>query len=252
MKTMFATSSRMDSERHGQYAISRWFEHHQKFLSKWGIQAVCSFNNGDENLPIEDIFCVCPTGPVSIFLPPLPDAINVFYHSPCVPRLSIWTYPGLWRSWFTMVKVAKANRFDRIVYIETDFFLLSNRLAEWVSERTVGMSGLWTKKYGMAEAALIVLCEDVFDKFLHCADGIDLDHVMKNEHTAEFLFPWTYLEKGFVGDRWGEVGEASICLDADYVAQVDLNSRIVKTETGYDLVKTFNKSKPQFEWAPNE
>ena len=116
-------------------------------------------------------------------------------------RNSIHSYPGWWRSFLHSVDIARQMGAQRIIHIESDAFLISQRLRDYIQSLNRGWTVLWASRFNMPESAIQVICDDQFDAlaaFQHkSAEELDSD-------IAERLLPFTHVNKNFIGERYGE------------------------------------------------
>ncbi|BAP89599.1 putative uncharacterized protein [Burkholderiales bacterium GJ-E10] len=116
-------------------------------------------------------------------------------------RQSMSAYPGWWRSFFFSLDVARAMNLQKIVHVESDAFVLSTRLADFLNDVRSGWHTLWLPKYGMPETAVQVICEDQLCRFAQ----FQRDSTNQiNQTIAEHILPFTHVHKEFTGDRYSE------------------------------------------------
>jgi len=116
-------------------------------------------------------------------------------------RQNVSTYPGWWRSFLHSVKIAKALGADKIIHIESDAYILSQRLVDFINQTESGWHVLWTQRYKFPETAIQVICSDQFElveKFQDAHPGLVFPDI------AERVLPFTAIQKQFKGDRYSE------------------------------------------------
>lgn len=165
---------------------------------------------------------------------PLPDILegnlNMVHFCENLGRTALLTYPGWWRSFTFSVKIAQKYSFDKIIHIESDFYVVSPRLTTYLKELKSGWTALWSETYRFPETAIQVICQDRFadlEKFYKKGT----EFYMKNKIFAEKKLPFTKIEKGFLGGRYGEKRELlpdNIPPNADYVGQINRSSLLGK------------------------
>lgn len=153
-------------------------------------------------------------------------------------RRGMLDYSGWWRSFLHSVDVARELDVDKIIHIESDAFILSERLVDFINGIETGWHVLWAERYKFPETAIQVICRDQFEalaKFKN--DYADL----KFPDIAERILPFTAVHREFNGDRYAEFSRnrwifrskkfnfiplfkwdffrAQIPQDADFVAQ---------------------------------
>lgn len=168
-----------------------------------------------ENIPIDAVKKIM-IDDGSPFLPPA-EIINTVSHSAPLAengdknliirfdnnlgRQSGADYPGWWRSFLHSVNVANELGVDKIIHIESDAYIMTPRLVNFINEIESGWNVLWSPRYRMPETAIQVICRDqfaIFEKF-------------KDKHPdyffpdiAEKLLPFTTVHKQFKGDRYSD------------------------------------------------
>jgi hypothetical protein len=153
----------------------------------------------------------------SPFLPPV-EIINTIHHNENLSlndeknviirfdnnlgRQSISSYPGWWRSFLHSIDIAKALGADKIIHIESDAYILSQPLADFINETKSGWHVMWTQHHQFPETAIQVICSDqfeVFEKFKGNHPDLDFKDI------AERLLPFSSVNKQFKGDRYSEI-----------------------------------------------
>ena len=121
------------------------------------------------------------------------------------------TYPN----WMTFeVLKSYLNNYERIFYIDTDAFALSEKFRNYMLSLTTGWTAFWTPKYNFPENGIMVICKDQFEKYKN------LNFLSFNKQgIAEKLMPYTLVNKDFNGDRFQEF-LPNIPENADYAVQV--------------------------------
>jgi hypothetical protein len=117
-------------------------------------------------------------------------------------RTERFSYPGWWRSFLHSVNVARALGAERIVHIESDAFILTPRLLDYLDGLRSGWTVLWSPHYDMPETAIQVICSDQFEAM---AAQQGTPQVERDGRMAEQMLPFTQVERQFLGDRYGEI-----------------------------------------------
>jgi len=142
---------------------------------------------------------------------------------------------GWWRSFSASLDIAEKYNYKKIIHIESDAFLISNRIFDHIDSLKTGWTGLWANKYTFPESCIQVICEDQFESFrdfVSCGS-----HELSKKGLAEKIIPFTNVERRFVGDRYGE--KVNKQMDGlDYFCQTKLDT-IITTESS-DTLQRFN------------
>lgn len=129
-----------------------------------------------------------------------------------------YDYPYCWRGLYELKAAANLGLFDKIIFIDTDAFIRSGKLAKHIRELNTGWETFWSPMYGFPEAAIQVVCEDSFDLLNNFLEGDFMHH---NGKCMETTLPFTKINKDFVGDRYGE-NMAMWPKNPDYTCQTPL------------------------------
>lgn len=114
-------------------------------------------------------------------------------------RNGVYDYKYWWRAIYFFEEILK--EYDKIVYLDNDFYLLTPKICEYITNLNSGWTSLYSAKYGFPESACQILLKDCEAYHNFVADGDFKKHVGK---AAELIIPFTHVEKGFNGDRLGE------------------------------------------------
>lgn len=116
-------------------------------------------------------------------------------------RQSMSIYPGWWRSFLHSINIAREVGAQKIIHIESDAFILSDRLFEFIDSVQTGWHVLWAQRYGLPETAIQVICEDQFESLTNFKQ--QAEQTPPTEF-AEHILPFTSVDKSFLGDRYSE------------------------------------------------
>lgn len=126
-------------------------------------------------------------------------AIMRFDHH--LERISTYSYPYLWRALYSMQEVI--TDFDKVIAVDSDCFVLTKRVADYIKGLNSGWTTFWCKKYGFPAAEIHILCKDtysLFRSFIGQCRWEDRD----GHSPMEIQLPFTHTEMSFNCDRWGE------------------------------------------------
>lgn len=119
-------------------------------------------------------------------------------------RGGVFDYPYCWRAIYWIRNMILFGKYDRIMLIDTDAFIVSKRLLAYVNSIESGWVTFWCQTNGFPEAAFHVLCKDMFNFYLDFTKGDFMEH---NGKCMETLLPFTDVERRFNCGRWGELGQ---------------------------------------------
>lgn len=138
-------------------------------------------------------------------------------------RISITNFPGWIRSFQYSIDIAKKFNFERIIHIESDFFILNKGMLNYLLNIKFGWHAVWCPKYNMPETALQVICEDQFESVNNIIKKYEF--MNKDIQSIETILPFTNIIKKYTGDRYGET-EQKIESFMDYYGQFSTDWKI--------------------------
>lgn len=127
-------------------------------------------------------------------------------------------YPYCWRVRYYTEELIKEG-YEKIITIDSDCFVLSKRLAKYIKELNTGWTAMWCEKWQFPEDAMSILCKDSFHLF---KNFIRVPVERRYGSKLEFSVPFTRIEEGFIGDRYGE-DNIDMSEDMDFYAQAGPN-----------------------------
>jgi hypothetical protein len=203
-------------------------QHWQQRYRKWVDYFASSWLEFDQMLVVDDGSPVLPEWPEFEVLTELPaqrpSAKNVLFHfSNNLGRQGIFQYPGWFRSFGFAARYAKAYQFTKVIHIESDAYLMSARIFDFVNNCQTGWTTFWCPRWQCEESAIQVICQDHLEAFLNITQQ-DYDAVYAGKFLDKML-PYTSVRKDFVGDRYAE-GSGSIPVNVDYICQFPIELKI--------------------------
>ena len=115
------------------------------------------------------------------------------------------------------------NHYDRIIHIESDAYLLSNRICNFIRHREKGWTAFYTKRWNTPETNIQIICKEQYLPFTkYWKSGRNF--WFKNGFTdpcyiPEYCLPFTSVIMKYNGDRYGEDFFESIPKNLDYICQ---------------------------------
>lgn len=149
---------------------------------------------------------------------PVPGGVMIYHFTARLGRPSLYDFPGWHRSFAFAVLYGQAHGFGRIIHIESDAFLITERVRAYLGELDEGWVALFCPKYNFPDIAIQAAAGDEVGRMAAWAREPYAKMVGKSH---ELLMPYTKVERGFVGDRYGE-HLLEIPRNADYAAQVQI------------------------------
>jgi tetratricopeptide (TPR) repeat protein len=210
-KTLLFCTSYFRDQQQWLSRYARWLEHHQAI--SWPVDAVAVIDDGSPILPQSE--AVEPIETASLGRVPLPSRSLVRFKDN-LGRPSTLQYPGWWRSFQLALDLSEIYGFTKVIHVESDSYLLSTRILEFIEATNTGWTLFWSEHFGLPESAIQIICHDVFNEYAKIREKGP--HGLANQFAENFL-PYTRVVKHFTGDRYNDFG-ATIPRDADYAVQV--------------------------------
>jgi len=197
MKSILFCTSYIKNAKAWQERYQRWLD----FYLDGPIEATTKImiDDGSPYLPSPDIIRAIPHDAPAAML----EGDHFMLRFPNnLGRQSISAYPGWWRSFLHAVTLARQLGADKIIHIESDAYILSQRLADFINEVESGWHVMYTQRYQFPETAIQVICRDQFEIFEQFkARQPDLNY----GDLAENLLPFTEVHREFKGERYSEM-----------------------------------------------
>lgn len=212
MKTLlFCTSFAKDQDT-WNIRYRKWVKFNRKFANK--VHQIMIIDDGSPVLPDwhkeENIEIV--TGKVK---KEIDNKIFLYHYENNLGRPAPLNYPGWFRSFVTAGVYANKHNFDKVIHVESDSYLLSNRIWDFVLNIKHGWNALWCPLHKMPESAIQIICKDQMPLY---RAGADISYNNFANLPIEAILPYTNVINFFSGDRYGEYAN-TIPKDADYVVQ---------------------------------
>jgi hypothetical protein len=131
-------------------------------------------------------------------------------------RNEIYDFPGWYRSFAGGALRAQAQGFSKALHIESDAYILSARLRDFLRDTETGWHTLWSAKYNFPEIAIQLVGADQIGAL---AEFVRRPYADIVGTTHENIFPYTNVAMEFIGERYGE-DEPPVPSGADYAAQI--------------------------------
>ncbi len=124
--------------------------------------------------------------------------VNVEHGRPGIPL----DYRHCWRSLYYYKQLIEEN-YKKIICIDTDTFVISTQLAEYIKNLKEEYTTFWSRKYQFPTAELTVLCENKFPRMLKF---LETPMEQKFGLLMEQNLPFTCVNVEYNVDRFGETG----------------------------------------------
>lgn len=154
--------------------------------------------------------------------------LNIHSCTNHLPRREHLKYPYWYSALAIAARHAIEKNFNKIIYIDTDIYPLSNRLCEYTKNIKTGWTILWCHRHKFPESNYQIIGEDKIHTFHEWMSRDFLSFYPDKD--AESQIPATHVEKGFVGDRYGEENNGlgiDQTPEMDYYGQCPVTRKLV-------------------------
>ena len=145
-----------------------------------------------------------------------PDIAILHHFRKRLGRRAVWDCPGWYRSYAFGPAYALHHGFDRVVHVESDAYLLTERARNYVLGCVDGWISLWSEHYQFPELAIQLAAGNGLKTFY---DFTRQSYDLLANQVHEYVLPFTHVERGLNGDRHGETN-GPIPQGLDYVCQI--------------------------------
>lgn len=210
-KTLLFCTSYFENALQWTSRYERWLEHH--LAIHWSIDSVAMIDDGSPFVPHSKL--LEPLDATLLGKAPLPQRALVRFKDN-LGRKSTLQYPGWWRSFQLALDLAQSYGFTKLVHVESDTYLLSERMLDLVESTESGWTLFWSSHFKWPETALQIICQDAFAEY---ASIVKKGPYGLGDLPAEDVLPYTRVVKNLIGDRYSDFN-APIPAQADYAVQV--------------------------------
>ena len=110
-------------------------------------------------------------------------------------------YAGWYRSFGYGLRHGMEGGYDKVIYCESDAYLLSERVIGFVNGLEEGWHNFWCPFHGINEGGIQVVCGDQLGV---ACEFTGKDYGEYRYKLIETMFPYTEVHKDFIGDRYGD------------------------------------------------
>jgi len=189
------------------FRIQRWVDYYSAIMKELFVDKIILVDDGsDAELLMQ------PHLPAGVFLESL---------RPHLGRGDAFAHYGWWRSFTHGSIIAKKYSADKLIWIETDAFVLTKKMAKYIRSVYNEWSSPWNNILQWPETSFQIIGPSHFGWLIeHHAKGNDFWCKPRLEADCpEKALPITEINKDLIGDRYTEWGNA-IPKNADFACQV--------------------------------
>ena len=125
-------------------------------------------------------------------------------------------FPGWYRSFVFCSEYAARYGFTKVVHIESDAYLISRRMVDFVNNLESGWTMFWCPRHRFPESSIQIIAGDSLHTYRRLQSVAYAE--FHRENSIERLLPATQILKSFIGDRYSEYRQ-DVPRNADFVAQ---------------------------------
>ncbi len=177
----------MDGQVSRLERAKKFLKYYTPLANRLGFDDIIISDNGGSQEQLHEVIALSPT--------------IRFICNPLMFRGEHWDYLPCWRQQYD-VQCAIDLGYDKIIILDDDAYLLSDRVLTYVKQLKTGWTSFYCPKHNFPEAAISVLCRDAFSRF-EAFTSIPYTH-WNGKAPMELLMPYTHVEKDFNIDRFGE------------------------------------------------
>jgi hypothetical protein len=210
MSTILFTPCILDSEERIQRNI-KWLEYYIPLQDKLGYDDIVMVDNASPNENLNALSSAFPQ-------------VKFIKKTDRIERVGHLGYEYWYRAFREAIRYARNHAYNKIIHIDSDGFLLSNRICEDVKNLNSGWNCYWCEAHKFPDTIFQIIGSDQIDNAYNFMSTGYLPHYGKRQ--AEDIVPFTNVNKSFIGDRYPDKGIIIQDPNWDYCAQVPLSMNI--------------------------
>lgn len=208
----------------------QWVDRHSRWIASierttLDIDTILIPDDGSPEVPQWDGIRVISEGEL-----PEVEAIErgvIYRFNDNLGRLSLYNYPGFYRSFVFAAEYAKKYNYEKVIHIESDAAVISDRMQDYLNNFSNGWETFWCYKYRLPETAIQVIAGDHLENYYKFIDEPYSKFANKpadpDMGQGTSWLPYS-VNKSFVGDRYGE-NNGKIPTGVDYACQIENNNQ---------------------------
>jgi hypothetical protein len=151
------------------------------------------------------------------------DNLSLYRFPTHLGRAAVGDYAGWFRSFTFSAHLARALDAQSVLHIESDSFLLTRKARDALLAVQDGWLAFWCPRYDFAETCFQAIAGTQLEALTAMAKR-DYASELAGQLAEQFL-PITHVERGLVGDRYGEYID-TVPEGADYASQITPYTRL--------------------------
>lgn len=246
MKTMLFCTSYVDDRDfyNNSKRIERWIDYYKSKMDDLGVDALFLIDDGS---PLINTIKNAHLYEVDNLPTKIDTSVNIMHFKDNLGRPKWDEYVGWWRSFLFSLNIAEKFGYEKIIHIESDFYVVNDRIMEYFREVKQGWTSLYSPFHGFPETAIQIICKDQFLKFKRLSDEVTSNGFLSPDLvSAELYIPFTKVEKSFTGDRIGQPEVFDHWMkhykkgqNLDYLGQIHSSQRVGHYRIFFDITYDF-------------
>ena len=151
----------------------------------------------------------------------VPGGVTVYRYDRRLGRQGRNIYPGWYRSFCFAARFAELHKFEKVVHIESDGFIITSRMQQYINAVKDEWVAPAIQSHAMPESAIQIIAGSGLESWFKFA-RIPYSNIVGT--AAENILPFTLVEGGFIGSRYGETLH-HVPREADFVTQTNPSMR---------------------------
>ncbi len=230
---LFATGYLSDNKDIDKYL--KWIDYYWKNRIKLGIENIVIIDDGSKIAKVNMLEFHVQQSSVNFAIvdydklpDDLCDGVTWVRFPDNLGRPSIHATPGWHRSFSFAAVMAEYYNYDKIIHIEADTFVLTDRLFRYLYDTNKGWSVLWSHKYAFPDTCIQMIMKDKFKDvayMYHLGEKFWFKAKTNKWFIAEFILKFTDVVKYFEGGRYEDDPFLCNSNGADYISDYTLDEK---------------------------
>lgn len=212
MKTLLIAPCIVDTEERVQRYI-KWLEYYMPLADKIGFSEILLIDNASPQENIDKL-----ANKHAELISKYPINLHIIRKKVRIERFPPHGYGFWYRAMASGYKYALNWDYDKVIHIDSDAFIFTNKMCNWLKDIKYGWVSTYTKLCGFPECNIHVVAGRynlIKAKIWMTEDFLEF---YPND-IAEKRIPWTEVNKDFTGDRYPEFGKMVQEPEWDYCCQ---------------------------------
>lgn len=178
----------------------KWINYYLKLMADLHVDYIFLIDDGSLNFTLENFPEVEIHYGKNALPTTLSKKVNIITFKDHLGRASQYDYRGWWRSFTYSIKIAEKYGFKKIVHIESDFYVVSDRLTSYIQSLNEGWTSLFSSEFDFPETAVQIICQDSFHLLENVRSTVEASNYTMSQIAEKYL-PFTNVCKKYHGDR---------------------------------------------------